>query len=83
MGGILRREEGLMGSSLQESPMRLTFLTVFGWGWCVWGCLKATLSLCILHTLFLLMYIYCCFFFSSFFPFKEECQHLLHTECTF
>lgn len=67
MGGILRREEGLMGSSLQESPMRLTFLTVFGWGWCVWGCLKATLSLCILHTLFFVDVYILLFLFFFFF----------------
>lgn len=73
MGGFLRREGGLVGSSLQESPVRLTFLTVFWWGWCVWGCLKATLSLCILHTLFFVdVYIYCCFFFLLFFHLKKN-----------
>lgn len=48
------------------------------------GLLKATLSLCILHTLFLCCtYCFVSFFFQSYFLFYEECQHLLNIECTF
>jgi len=50
-----------LGSS-QEPPMRRIFLSVWVGEVC-WGLLKATLSLCILHTLFSVVNIVVSFFF--------------------
>lgn len=69
-GGFLRREGGLVGFFFIGVTHEADFSYSVWVGVVRWGLLKATLSLCILHTLFFFLLLYILLFL--FFHFKKN-----------